>query len=82
MQNIITNTNILTRFEFLRQRLRVECAISKSGGLLIEASHLISKVLEKLRRIKSGTLINFSFKVSKTFVPSTPHLKSIPFLTN
>jgi len=31
----------------------------------LEASHSISKVLEKLGRAKSGALINFCFKVSK-----------------
>jgi len=34
----------------------------------LEASHSISKVLEKLGRTRSGALINFSFKVSKAFV--------------
>jgi len=33
-----------------------------------EVSHLISKVLVKLGRVRSGALINFSFKVSKAFV--------------
>ena len=33
----------------------------------LDASHSISKVLEKLGRAKSGALINFCFKVSKAF---------------
>jgi len=40
------------------------------------------KCLEKVRKAIRGALINFSFKVSKAFVWSIPHLNSTLFLTN
>ena len=46
-----------------------------------EVSHYISNVLVNLGRAKMGALVNFSFKMSKAFCCSSPHLKTASFFT-
>ena len=47
-----------------------------------EASHSISKALEKSGKAKIGADVNFSFKLLKAFSCSLPQLKMIFFLTS
>ena len=48
---------------------------------MLEASHTTSNVLVKLGSAKMGALVHLSFKVSKAFSYSWPHLNTTSFFT-
>ena len=48
---------------------------------ILEASHSISSDLVKFGSVKMDVLVNFSFKVSKTFACSCPHLNITSLFT-